>query len=119
MALSPSSPVPPPVTNLGLKLNCPGLHRARTLIRILAARRHGADTLVTATVRRHSGRGSRPVGLITVQVGGKRRGFAFINPRSGRATILLAGHLRRDARITARYAGNARDAPGTARLPPR
>ena len=115
--LSPSSPVPPPVTDLRLRLTCPGLHRARTLTRILSAKLRGPDTILALRVARAGRRGSRPTGLITVQVGGKHRGFAFINPRTGRATILLAGHLRRDARITARYAGDARFAP-SARVRP-
>ena len=109
--LSRSSPVPPPVTDLRLRLNCPGLHRARTLTRILSAKLRGPDTIVALRVARTGRHGSRPTGLITVQVGGKRRGFAFINPRTGRARILFAGRLPRDARITARYAGDARFEP--------
>jgi hypothetical protein len=111
--LSPSSPVPPPITDLRLRLNCPGLHRARTLTRILSAKLRGPDTILALRVARTGRRGSRPTGLITVQVGGKRRAFAFINPRTGRATILLAGRLRHNARITARYAGDARFAPSS------
>jgi hypothetical protein len=115
MALSPSSPVPPPVTNLRLRLNCPGLHRARTVTRILSAKLRGPDTIVTLIVVRRGRRGARPTGLIALEVNGKPRGFAFINPRTGRATTLMFGHLRRGTRITAGYAGNARFAPSSAR----
>jgi hypothetical protein len=114
-ALSPSSPVPPPVTDLRLRLNCPGLHRARTLTRILSAKLRGPDTIVTLIVVRRGRRGARPTGLITLEANGKPRGFAFINPRTGRATTLMFGHLRRGTRVTAGYAGNARFAPSSAR----
>ena len=58
--LSPSSPVPPPVTDLRLRLNCPGLHRARTLTRILSAKLRGPETILALRVARTGRRGSRP-----------------------------------------------------------
>jgi hypothetical protein len=67
------------------------------------------------SVARTGRRGSKPTGLISLEANGKPRGFAFISPRTGRATILIAGRLRRGARITVRYAGNARFAPSGAR----
>jgi hypothetical protein len=113
-ALSPSSPVPPPVTNLRLKLSCPGLHRPGTLTRILSAKLRGPDTRVVVSVVR-KGRGPRPTGLITLQIPRRHGGFAFVDARTGRATIVLAGRLGRGTRLTARYAGNARFAPSRAR----
>jgi hypothetical protein len=114
-ALSPSSPVPPPVTNLRLRLNCPGLHRTRTLTRIISIKRHGPDTIVTVRVTREARHDARPTGLITLQIPKLHGGFAFVNVGTGRATILLPGHLRKGTRISARYAGNARFAPSRAR----
>lgn len=107
--------MPPPVTNLRLRLNCPGLHRTRTLTRILSAKLRGPDTIVVVRVRRKGRRGASPTGLITLKVDKRRGGFAFVTARNGRVRILLAGRLRRGTRLTARYAGNARFAPSRAR----
>jgi hypothetical protein len=68
---------------------------------------------VTVSVARVGRRGSSPSGLITLQTEKRHRGFAFA--RKGRATILLAGRIRRGTRIDASYAGNARFAPSRAR----
>jgi hypothetical protein len=113
--LSPSSPVPPPVTNLSLMLDCPGLHRPGTLTRVTGIKLQGPDTIVAMSVARLGHRGSRPTGLITLQIPRHRGTFAFPNARTGRATITIAGHLRRGTPITVKYAGNARSAPSRAR----
>ena len=51
------------------------------------------------------------IGMVTLDVRGRQRGFEFIETRTGRARIVLPGHFRRNTRLTARYTGNARYAP--------
>ncbi len=110
-ALSPSSPVPPPVTNLLLKLNCPGLRRTNTHTRILSAVKRGPSFAIS--MRTLAGR-ARVNGMVTVSAGRRLHGFGFLD-RNGRARILLPGASGRRTRITVRYAGNARFAPSSAR----
>jgi hypothetical protein len=78
-------------------------------------KRRGPGTVVAMSVARAGHRGSRPTGLITLRIPKRHGSFAFVNAGTGRATILLAGHLRRGTSITVRYAGNARFAPSRAR----
>jgi hypothetical protein len=52
--------------------------------------------------------------MVKLQIGKQRGGFGFVNARTRRATVILAGHLRRGTRLIARYAGNARLAPSSA-----
>jgi hypothetical protein len=115
-AVSRARMVPPPVTDLRLVLSCPGLHRAATHTRILSVRRRGSDTVVM--VREQPGGRSRSrrglIGVVTLSIGGRERGFEFIAPRTGRVTIVIAGHLRHSTRLTARYGGNARFMPSSA-----
>ena len=101
-------PVPPPVTDLLLKLRCPGLKRTATHTRVTAKHRHGPSTVVTLRTRAAH---RRVTGLVKLAVAGKARGFGFLGPH-GRLKLTIAGHPR--GRITARYTGNARFAPSTA-----
>jgi len=112
-ALSRTRMVPPPVTNLRLVLSCPGLRRTPTRTRILSARVHGPDTIVIIQERPGGRSKSRRglIGMVTLDVRGRQRGFEFIETRTGRARIVLPGHFRRNTRLTARYTGNARYAP--------
>jgi YVTN family beta-propeller protein len=102
-ALTKALPVPPPVTNLRLVLNCPKLKRTTTKTRVLSVRRSGPGSIVTLQVR---GGVKAAIGLVNVSAG-KARAFAFLDKR-GRARVILAGHARR---VTVRYPGNARFSP--------
>ena len=103
-------PVPPPVTNLRLTLSCPNLHRAVTRTRILSVHRRGPSTVVTVQVSSRR----RPTGTITLSAPGLRGSRAFVDARHPRATLVLAGHPRKRARLVVRYAGNARWSPSRA-----
>jgi hypothetical protein len=104
-------PVPPPVTNLRLTLSCPNLRRAATRTRILSVRRRGPSTVVTVQVSSRR----TPTGAITLKAPGLPSVRGFVDPRHPRATLVLAGHLRKRARLTAGYTGNARWSPSRAR----
>jgi len=100
-ALTKALPVPPPVTDLLLKLRCAGLKRAATHT---TARVKGRSLVV-----RTRAAGRDPVGLVNVRAG-KQRAFGFLV--RGRVTIALPAKPR--GKIEVRYAGNARWAPSAA-----
>jgi hypothetical protein len=100
-------PGPPPVTNLRLTPSCPGLHRTATRTRILSVHRRGPSTVVTVQVSSRR----KPTGAITLTAPGLKGARGFVDARHPRATLVLAGHLRKRAHLVARYAGNARCAP--------
>ena len=102
-ALTKSFPVPPPVTDLRLVLNCPSLKRTATTTRVLRVRKSGPGRIVTLQVRAGA---KAAIGLVNVRAG-KARSFAFLDKR-GRARVILDAHT---GRVTVRYAGNARFAP--------
>ena len=104
-------PVPPPVTNLRLTLSCPNLRRAATHARIVSVKRRGPSTVATVQVSSRR----KPTGLITLSAPGLGSVRGFVDVKHPRATLVLAGHLRKHARLVARYAGNARWLPSSAR----
>jgi DNA-binding beta-propeller fold protein YncE len=110
-ALSATRMVPPPVTNLRLVLDCPGLHRAPTRIRIIKISVRDRDTDVSIQLQRtHTGSRRGLIGLVTLD-----GHFAFLNARTDRATIVIARVIRRGTRLTLHYPGNARFAPTSLR----
>lgn len=110
-ALSATRMVPPPVTNLRLVLDCPGLHRAPTRIRIIKIAVRDRDTDVSIQLQRtHAGSRRGLIGLVTLD-----GHFAFLNARTDRATIVIARVIRRGTRLTVHYPGNARFAPTSLR----
>jgi YVTN family beta-propeller protein len=102
-ALTKALPVPPPVTNLRLVLNCPKLKRTATKTRVLKVRKSGPGSIVTLQVRAGA---KAAIGLVNVSAG-KARSFAFLDKR-GRARVILPAHA---GRVTVRYPGNARFSP--------
>jgi YVTN family beta-propeller protein len=111
-AVTKARPVPPPVTDLLLKLRCPGLKRSATSTRVVATHRRGPSTVVT--LRTRAGH-RRVTGLVRLTIAGKTRGFGFLDAH-GQAKVTVAGHPH--GRIAARYAGNARFAPSAGHLSP-
>jgi hypothetical protein len=111
VALTRARPVPPPVTNLLLKLRCPGLRRIVTHTRVLSAIKKGpsfAITMRTVAARAHAD------GMVSVAAGRHLHAFGFLD-RHGRVRVLLPGAPTSRTRITVRYSGNARFAPSSAR----
>jgi YVTN family beta-propeller protein len=102
-ALTKGLPVPPPVTNLRLVLDCPKLTRTATKTRLLDVRKSGPGSIVTLQVRAGA---KAAIGLVNVRAG-KARAFAFLDKR-GRARVILPAHA---GRVSVRYAGNARFSP--------
>ncbi len=99
VALTKSFPVPPPVTDLRLVLDCPHLKRAATKTRVLKVR----GSVVTVQVR---GGAKAAIGQVNLRAG-RARAFGFLDKR-GRARVILPTHK---GHVTVRYAGNARFAP--------
>ena len=56
----------------------------------------------------------KPTGAITLSAPGLPGARAFVDARHPRATLVLAGHPRKRARLVVRYAGNARWSPSRA-----
>ncbi len=110
-ATSKSRPVPPPVTNLHLTLRCPNLRRTPTTLKITGLRARGPDTVISVRARARRG---HPIGLVKLTVNGRTVARAFLDPRTGDATLIAPTHLRRNARIVVRYGGDALDAASVA-----
>jgi hypothetical protein len=107
--------IPPPFTNLRLRLRCPGLHRTKTRVR-LAVRREGPGTTVLRATVTKAGRGrSRAAGrtltgTVTFRIGRTTLSSTALDPRTGSA-VLTVPRLKLHGRFTAVYSGNALFAP--------
>jgi len=97
--------VPPPVSNLLIKLRCPHLHRSSSRVSLRFRHSHGSIVLVTARVR-----GRHPAGLITFAAAGLHATVA-INSRTRSATLVTTS----GATVKARYQGDAENKPSAAR----
>ena len=104
---SKARPIPPPVSNLRLTLDCPKLHRATTRTTVERVARSGPSTVVRVHVR--SAR--QVLGQVDVKAPGTAGGHGFLHGKRGIVTVVLPGHVKRGAHLIARYAGNARTAP--------
>ncbi len=98
--------VPPPVDNIVLKLKCPDLKRSSTHLRLSFRPIRGTMTAVTATVR-----GKSPAGGVTFSGPGVSGVSVPVNARTHAATFILTSA---DERITAKYTGDAHNAPSSA-----
>ncbi|MDQ6776826.1 MAG: choice-of-anchor D domain-containing protein [Actinomycetota bacterium] len=107
-ALTSVLAVPPPALNLSLVLRCPHLHRAKThtTLRAQAAPMH--HVTLTARVR-----GRRPGGIVQFLAGRRLLGSVPVDTRNGRATLTIIG--RSTSGFSARYEGDARNGPSSAR----
>jgi hypothetical protein len=103
--------IPPPVTDLRLKLRCRHLaSRAAAKVGLRVVRRTKGELLVARVT---TARGGRPVGTVRFRAGGRTLGNAVVNPRSRLATLVLTA--RPKAHPTARYLGDARHAAARSR----
>ncbi len=105
--------VPPPVTNIKLRLRCKAIRRrpTRTALKATVVTAGHAAVLVASVSARN---GPKPTGIVTFKDGSKVVASAPIDAKTGRAvaseTISGAHH-----RFSATYAGDAVDAPSSAR----
>ncbi len=103
--------IPPPVTDLRLKLRCKHLaSRVAAKVGLRVVRRTKGELLVARVT---TARGGRPVGTVRFRAGGHTLGNAVVNPRSRLATLVLTA--RPKAHPTARYLGDARHAAARSR----
>jgi hypothetical protein len=111
VALTPIYPVPPPVNNLALKLNCPDLRRVVSRTTLLAARiDQGTAIALTATVR---GSAHRPTGLATFFAAGRALRTLPISPLTGRTVWVVPSKVAES--FTVRYQGDGYNTPSSAR----
>jgi len=96
--------VPPPVSNVLIKLTCPHLKRSRTHVSLRIQRSRGSILTVTATVH-----GRKPVGFVVLTAGSLTTTLP-INSRTHRATIALSPGARR---VRAHYEGDAHNQPSS------
>ncbi len=105
--------VPPPVTNIKLRLRCKAIRRkaTRTALKATVVTAGHAAVLVASVSAR---RGPQPTGIVTFKDGSKVVASAPIDAKTGRAvaseTINGAHHS-----FSATYAGDAVDAPSSGR----
>jgi hypothetical protein len=98
--------VPPPVDNIVLKLKCPGLKRTATHVHLTFKAIHGTMIAVTATVN-----GKAPAGGVTFSGPGVSGVSVALGTHTHQATFVVT---RAHQRITARYLGDAHNAPSAA-----
>jgi hypothetical protein len=98
--------VPPPVTTLLIKLDCPHLRRVASHIKVRAKTVQGTMTLVTATVT-----GRQPTGLVTFTAHG-RHVTVVLNTRTRQAEFALSGTR---GTVTIQYGGDGHNDPSHAR----
>ncbi len=109
--LTRAYPVPPPVSNLVLKLSCPHFTRSRSRATLHASRvEHGRTLLLTVVVR--GSRRHHPTGLVTFRAGRTPQAMP-ISPRDGRAVLVIPNSTAKQ--FTVRYQGDGNNTPSAAR----
>jgi len=110
-ALTRAYPVPPPVSNLVLKLDCPHLTRSRSRATLQTTRiEHGRTLLLTVTVR--GSRRHHPTGLVTFHAAGRTLQTMPISPRDGRAVLVITNPTAKQFAV--RYQGDGNNTPSAA-----
>jgi hypothetical protein len=112
-ARTPVLAIPPPFTDLRLRLRCPRLHRASTRLRLRVRREGSGTTVLRATVAGHGAR-RRLTGTVTFRVGRTTLASAALDPRT-RSAVLDVPRLKVHGRFSAAYSGNALFGPSRAR----
>ncbi len=104
--------VPPPVTNLSVRLRCRGLSRARSALalKVLGKPRAGGGALLRLSVRSPGG---KPLGEVRVSVG--RRVLTGVLGAHGVALVALPGLTAGTVAVRASYLGDARHAAAKVR----
>ncbi|HEY2769617.1 MAG TPA: hypothetical protein VGI87_03580, partial [Solirubrobacteraceae bacterium] len=97
--------VPPPVTNILIKLRCPHLKRAKTTLRLRISNARGGTRVVTATVR-----GKHAQGVVTFRAGALTAPLPLAGRHHSASFVLPSGVKR----VRARYGGDAKNRPASA-----
>jgi hypothetical protein len=97
--------VPPPVTQIRLKLTCPKLKRAASKISI-STKKHSQTVVVKVSGRGHG----RAYGMVTVKLRGKR--LTTLPLEDAKALVLIGG----TGKLTVSYSGDGHYAPATGHL---